>query len=52
MAASALHVFLDNDCSVRVYQSFVAVFQKNVSYHAGIMLNTFSDLLMFKIMLA
>ena len=41
MAANTLYVLLDNDCSIRVYQSFVA----NISYYAGIMLNTFSDLL-------
>ena len=35
-------VNIDNDCSIKVYQLFVA---KNISYHAGIMLNAFSDLL-------
>ena len=29
---------LDNNCSIRVYQSFV----KNISYYAGIMFNAFS----------
>ena len=38
--------FLDNDCSIRVDQSFLAIFQK---YYAGIMLNAFSDLLCSKL---
>ena len=38
------YVLLYNDCSIRVYQSFVAI-SKNYSYYAGIMLNAFSDLL-------
>ena len=33
------YVLLDNDCSIRVYQSFV----KNISCYAGIMLSAFSD---------
>ena len=36
-----LHVLLDNDCSIRVYQSFVAVFQKYLLLSS----NAFSDLL-------
>ena len=28
MAANTLHVLLHNDYSIRVYQSFVAIFQK------------------------
>ena len=32
-------IILDNDCSIRVYQSFIA----NISYYAGIMLNAFSN---------
>ena len=41
---NTLYALLDNDCSIRVYQSFVAVLQ-NISYYAGIMLNAFSHLL-------
>ena len=47
MAANTPHVLLDDDCSIRVYQSFVAIFQI-----FSIMLNAFSDHYMFKIMLA
>ena len=41
---STLYVLLDNDRSIRVYQSFVAIatFQ-NILYYAGIMLDAFSD---------
>ena len=42
------YVLLYNDCSIRVYQSFVANFS-NISYYASIMLNVFSDLLCSKI---
>ena len=35
-------ICLDNDCSIRVYQWFAAIFKK-VSYYSGIMLNAFSD---------
>ena len=42
----ALYVLLDNDCLIRVYQSFVVVFK--IFPSPGIMLNAFSDL---KIML-
>ena len=45
---NTLHVLLDNDYSIRVYQSFVAIFQ-NISYYAGIMLNAFIDLLCSKL---
>ena len=45
---NTLHVLLDNDYSIRVYQSFVAIFQ-NISYYAGIMLNVFIDLLCSKL---
>ena len=44
MAANTLYVLLDNDWSIRAYQSLVVIF-KNISYYAGIMLNAFSDLL-------
>ena len=44
MAANTLYVLLDNDCSIRAYQSLAAIFQ-NISYYAGVMLNAFSDLL-------
>ena len=37
----ASYLLKDNDCLIRVFKSFV----KNISYYAGIMLNTFSDLL-------
>ena len=37
MAANALFVPLDNGCSIRVYQSFIAIFE-NISYYAGICL--------------
>ena len=40
---------IDNDCLIRVYQSFVAIFQKNISYYAG---NMFNASIMLKIMLA
>ena len=43
-----MYVLLDNDYLIRVYQSFVAIF-KNISYHAGIMLNAFSHLLCSKL---
>ena len=43
-----LHVLLDNDYSIRVCQSFVAIF-KNIPYYAGIMLNAFIDLLCSKL---
>ena len=36
-----MYVLLDNDCSIGVYQSFVAIFQ-NVAYYACIILNAFS----------
>ena len=43
---SKMHcVFSDNDCLIRIYQSFVAIF----SYYAGIMLNAFSHLLCSKL---
>ena len=45
---NTFHVLLDNDYSIRVYQSFVAIFQ-NISYYAGIMLNAFIDLLCSKL---
>ena len=49
IAANTLYVLLDNDCSIRVYQSFVA----KCYLLCWLMLNTFSDLLiMLKIMLA
>ena len=38
----SLHVLLDHDCSIRVYQSSVVIFQKYL-YYAGIMLNASSD---------
>ena len=34
---------LNSDCSIRVYQSFVAIFPKYFSYDAGIMLDAFSE---------
>ena len=45
---NTLYVLLDNDYSIRVYQSFVAIFQ-NISYYAGIMLTAFIDLLCSKL---
>ena len=33
----ALYALLDNDCSIRVYKSFVAIF-KTISYYADICL--------------
>ena len=33
-----MHVLLDNDHSIRVYSSFVAIFHKYISCYAGIML--------------
>ena len=42
-------VHLGNDCSIRVYQSFVLQFFKNISYDAGSMLNAFNDLLCSKL---
>ena len=38
-----MFVLFYDGCSIRVYQSFVAIFQ-NISYYAGIILNDFSDL--------
>ena len=32
------YIILDNDCSIRVCQSHVAIYQKIISYYAGIML--------------
>ena len=37
-----------NDCSNKVYQSFITIFKK-YSYYAGIMLNAFSDPLCSKL---
>ena len=37
-------MFLDIDCSIRVYQSFAAIFQNYLLLCVGIMLNAFSDL--------
>ena len=34
-------VLLDDDCLIREYQSFVAIFERYISYYAGIMLNAF-----------
>ena len=48
MAANQLHVLLNNDYSIRIYQLFVSIF-KNISYFAGIMLNAFVDLLCSKL---
>ena len=45
---SKLPVFLDNDCSIRIYQSFVTIY-KNSFYYVGIVLNAFSDLLCSKL---
>ena len=39
-------VFLDNGCSIRVYQSFVTIIQKHFLLYASIMFNAFSDLFM------
>ena len=43
--AAKYTVLLDNGCSIRVYQSFIA----NITYYASIMLNAFSDLLCLKL---
>ena len=48
MAAIYTACFLNNECSIRVYQSFVAIF-KSIFYYAGIMLNAFSNLLCSKL---
>ena len=45
---NALHVLLDNDCSIRVCQSLILIC-KIISYYVGIMLNAFSDLLCSKL---
>ena len=36
-----MHVLLDNDCLIRAYQSFVAIFQ---IYFLSCLINAFSDL--------
>ena len=43
---TCMHVLLDNDCSVRAYQSFVAIFQ---TYFLSCLINAFSDLLCSKL---